>query len=73
MKMKHGVWFVCADRQSEFYHDGTTGQTVGIHSSPEEPVRQRPDDTRRPDPYPSPSAWTCAMPSPTRKWMTRRL
>ena len=27
VKITHGVWFVCEDRQSEFYHDGTTGQT----------------------------------------------
>ena len=25
VKITHGVWFVCEDRQSEFYHDGTTG------------------------------------------------
>ena len=28
VKMEHGVWFVCEDRQSESYHSGTTGQTV---------------------------------------------
>ena len=27
MKMTIGVWIVCEERQSEFYHKGTTGQT----------------------------------------------
>ena len=36
-------------------------------------ARQRSDDTRGPDPDPSPSNWTHAVPSPTRTWMTRSL
>ena len=35
--------------------------TVGpIYSNPEQLARQKSDDTRGPDPDPSPSAWTCA-------------
>ena len=30
VKMKHGVIFVCEDRQSEFCHGGTTGHTFVI-------------------------------------------
>ena len=30
MEMKLGVWVVCEDRQGEFHHKGTTGQTFDI-------------------------------------------
>ena len=50
VKMKHGVWFLCEDRQSEFYHNGTTGQTF---ASPRTPAGTREAEvwyTRGPDP-----------------------
>ena len=65
MKITHGVWFVCEDRQSEFLPRWDPRDRRLHLLDPEVHVRQRSDDTRGPDPDPSPSAWTCAMPSPT--------
>ena len=56
------------DHSTDVWRSTTVGP---IYSNPEQLARQKSDDTWGPDP--SPSAWTCAMPPPTRTWMTRRL
>ena len=53
-RTKLGSRFVCEDRQSEFYHNGTTGETFDIPRQPDPFTRTREgqkfDVTRRPDP-----------------------
>ena len=45
------------DRSTDVWQSTTVGL---IYSNPERLARQKSDDTRGPDPNPSPSAWTCA-------------